>query len=159
MSVLNYIATSNHIHLLIWDQGNSEISSSMQLDASRTAQEFNRRKKRRGAFWEDRYHATAVQSGDHLARCMTYIDLNMVRAGVVTSPSEWGVSGYSEMQKPWLRKALIDYPVLCDLLGEMSTRDLAIRLRDAANDSAQCSIRRKCWTQALRVGMRLLLMN
>lgn len=152
LSVLNYIATSNHIHLLIWDRGNSEISSSMQLVASRTAQEFNRRKKRQGAFWEDRYHATAVQSGDHLARCMTYIDLNMVRAGVVTSPSEWDVSGYSEIQKPWLRKALIDYPVLCDLLGEISTSDLAIRLRDAAKDSAQCSIRQKCWTQALGVG-------
>ena len=33
------------------------------------------------AFWEDRYHATAVQDGDHLIRCLVYIDLNMVRTG------------------------------------------------------------------------------
>jgi hypothetical protein len=29
------------------------------------------------------YHATAVDTDEHLARCFTYIDLNMVRAGVV----------------------------------------------------------------------------
>ncbi len=29
---------------------------------------------RKGAFWEDRYHATAVASGEHLRRCIVYID-------------------------------------------------------------------------------------
>jgi len=32
----------------------------MQLIAGRTAQQYNRRKTRNGAFWKDRYHATAV---------------------------------------------------------------------------------------------------
>ena len=79
--VLNYIATSNHIHLLVLDRGDGQsISRSMQLTAGRTAQQFNHRKKRKGAFWEDRYHATAVETGHHLFSCLTYIDLNMVRA-------------------------------------------------------------------------------
>jgi len=60
----------------------------MQLIAGRTAQEYNQRKKRKGAFWEDRYHATAVDTGDYLSRCMVYIDLNMVRAGVVSLPED-----------------------------------------------------------------------
>ena len=34
---------------------------------------------KRVAFWEDRYHATAIESDDHLHRCLVYIDLNMVR--------------------------------------------------------------------------------
>jgi putative transposase len=34
----------------------------MQLIAGRVGQEYNQRKGRRGAFWEDRYHATAVGS-------------------------------------------------------------------------------------------------
>jgi len=33
--------------------------------------------------------ATAIESGDHLLRCIVYIDLNMVRAGVVNHPSDW----------------------------------------------------------------------
>ena len=36
-------------------------------------------------FGEGRYHATAVFADCHLARCMMYIDLNMVRAGVLSS--------------------------------------------------------------------------
>jgi len=56
LRVLNYMATSNHIHLLVFDSGESNtIPKSMQLIAGRTAQEFNQRKKRKGAFWEDRY--------------------------------------------------------------------------------------------------------
>ena len=70
LSVLNYIVTSNHIHLLVQDCGRGEIAKSMQLIAGRTAQEYNQRKKRKGAFWEDRSHATAVDTGDYLSRCM-----------------------------------------------------------------------------------------
>jgi putative transposase len=86
--ILNYIVTSNHIHLLVVDTGKDVISKSMQLAAGRTGQEYNQRKNRNGAFWEDRYHATIVQTNDHLLRCMVYIDLNMVRTGVVKHPSE-----------------------------------------------------------------------
>ena len=37
-----------------------------KLPAGRTAQEYNLRKNRKGAFWEDRYHATAVEDDDLL---------------------------------------------------------------------------------------------
>ena len=68
LRVLNYMATSNHIHLLVLDSGQRNIiPKSMQLIAGRTAQEFNQRKKRKGAFWEDRYHATAVETNHHLS--------------------------------------------------------------------------------------------
>ena len=68
----------------------------MQLIAGRTGQDFNRRKRRRGALWEDRYHATAVDTEEHLARCVVCVDLNMVRAGVVRHPRDWEEAGYHE---------------------------------------------------------------
>ena len=40
----------------------------MQLIAGRTAQVYNQRKKRKGAFWEDRYHATVVDTESYLLR-------------------------------------------------------------------------------------------
>ena len=67
--ILNYVVTSNHVHLLVHDNvGADTIPKSIQLLAGRTGQEYNRRKKRKGAFWEDRYHATAIESGEHLLR-------------------------------------------------------------------------------------------
>jgi hypothetical protein len=80
----------------------------MQLIAGRTAQEYNRRKNRHGAFWEDRYHATAIQAGFYLHQCVAYIDLNMMRAGVVKHPRERENSGYREIQKPPSRYGIID---------------------------------------------------
>jgi REP element-mobilizing transposase RayT len=80
LCVLNYVVTSNHIHLLVKDTGENVIAKSMQLIAGRTAQEYNQRKKCKGAYWEDRYHATIVASDEHFLKCLVYIDLNMVRA-------------------------------------------------------------------------------
>ena len=67
----------------------------MQPIAGCTGQAYNRRKRRRGAFWEDCYHATAIDTDEHLARCLVYIDLNMVRAGRMRHPREWKDCGYT----------------------------------------------------------------
>ena len=116
--ILNYTVTSNHIHLLVVDDmGRDVIPNSIKLVAGRTGQEFNQRKTRKGAFWEDRYHATAVEDGDHLLQCLVYVDLNMVRAGVVKHPSEWSCCGYNEIQKPKRKNILINYERLRKILG------------------------------------------
>jgi REP-associated tyrosine transposase len=117
LCVLDYIVTSNHIHLLVKDTGSNVIAESMQLIAGRTAQEYNHRKGKQGAFWEDRYHATAIDADEHLHRCMVYIDLNMVRTGVVNHPAKWKESGVSEIEKPPKRYAIVDLATLMDLSG------------------------------------------
>jgi len=120
------MVTSNHIHLLLYDIGGKEcIPRTIQLIAGRTGQEFNQRKRRNGAFWEDRYHATAIETNEHLIQCLIYIDLNMVRAGVVNHPREWGrFSGYNELQEPRRRYSLIDHGQLAALLGMKGIDDL-----------------------------------
>ncbi len=88
------MVTSNHIHLLVKDTAKDVISRSLQLIAGCTGQEYNNRKSRKGAYWEDRYHATTVESETHLFKCLVYMDLNMVRAGVVNHPEKWAHGGY-----------------------------------------------------------------
>ena len=118
LTILNYVVTSNHIHLLVVDdKDRMTIPRAIQLTAGRHAQEFNQRKKRKGAYWEDRYHATAIETGKHLLRCLVYIDLNMVRAGVVSHPSEWAFGGYPEIQSPRRKCILINYEKLAKLSG------------------------------------------
>ena len=50
LCILNYVVTSNHVHLLVKDTDEGVIARSMQLAAGRTAQDYNRRKARLGAF-------------------------------------------------------------------------------------------------------------
>jgi len=68
----------------------------------------NLRKKWHGAFWNERYHATMIDGGDYLWTCLKYIDLNMVRAGVVSHPREWNWTGYEELVGERKRYRLID---------------------------------------------------
>jgi putative transposase len=119
------MVTSNHVHLLAFDnRGRNVIPDSIKLVAGRTGQEYNVRKNRKGAFWEDRYHATAVESNRYLGQCVTYIDMNMVRAGVVEHPTQWEFCGYNEIQNPRKRKGIIDFDRLMDLLGFENYDDL-----------------------------------
>jgi putative transposase len=154
LCILNYTATSSHIHLLVQDMGRNEISKSMQLVAGRVAQEFNQRKKRKGAFWEDRYHATAVAADNHFARCLTYIDLNMTRAGVAEDPADWAESGYAELMQTKQRYHLLDYEVLGTLLGLVGRSELQLARRRWVEDAVrQNSLKRdSCWSESLAVG-------
>lgn len=165
LSVLNYVVTSNHIHLLVFaGEDRLAIPRSMQLLAGRTAQEFNNRKKRKGAYWEDRYHATAVETGDHLRRCMTYIDMNMIRAGVVDHPLDWPWGGYREIQSPPRRYARIDRTLLCRLLNLPDLDTLAAWQMESVSRALRgdaTAFRGRCpeWTESVAVGSQAYAME
>lgn len=154
LCLLNYIFTSNHIHLVVYDTGNPKtIEQSMQLAQGRIAQEYNCRHHRLGAFWQDRYHATAVQSHRHLRRCMTYVDMNMVRAGAVAHPAEWPSAGYHEIQRPPTRYRLLNLEVAMDLMGFSSQDELAEWQREQIKEALLKPLPREdCWTSAVAVG-------
>ncbi len=154
LSVLNYVVTSNHIHLLVKDTGESVIPRSLQLIAGRTGQEYNNRKGRKGAYWEDRYHATAIAPDGHLFQCLTYIDLNMVRAGVVRHPKYWLHGGYREIQSPPLRYRIIDLSTLMTLYGASTLSELQQQLREqvAQRLQAEPSGREEKWSASIAIG-------
>jgi putative transposase len=151
------MVTSNHVHLLVFDDGGRNvIPDSIKLVAGRTGQEYNVRKNRKGAFWQDRYHATAVESSRHLRQCITYIDMNMVRAGVVERPAQWEFCGYNEIQSPRKRKGIIDFNRLMDLLGFENYDDLKEAHFHWVDSAVQTGNREResKWTQSIAVGSK-----
>ncbi len=149
------MVTSNHTHLLVFDNGSADvIPKSVQLLAGRIGQEYNIRKKRKGAFWQDRYHATAVETGEHLRQCLVYIDLNMVRAGIIDHPSQWHWCGYNEIQNPRRKNVLIDYEKLGALTG-FNTFD-AFQVAHKSWIDASLAIhgnrRERRWSESIAVG-------
>ena len=60
------------------------------------ARYYNKRYNRRGYFWGDRFKSVIVEKGETLINCLAYIDLNPVRAGLVTRPEDyrWNSLGY-----------------------------------------------------------------
>ena len=154
LSVLDYIVTCNHVHRLVRDTGPNVIAGSMQLIAGRSGQEYNQRKGRHGAFWEDRYHATAIQADEHLHRCLVYIDLNMVRARVVMHPHDWTHSGYRQIQSPPKRYGIIDLRELSSLCGFSEVAEFQQAHRQWIDDSLKRDrkAREGRWSEAIAVG-------
>jgi len=140
---------------MVTDNGKRDtIPKSLQLMAGRTGQEYNQRKKRKGAFWEDRYHASAIAFDEHLNKCMLYIDMNMVRAGVVDHPEEWPFCGYNEIQNPRQRYSLIDYPRVISLLQMKDLDELQESCRNRVEQSllSRDQSRDIKWTESIAVG-------
>jgi putative transposase len=57
---------------------------------------FNGKHSRSGTLWEDRFKSVIVESGVAARTIAAYIDLNPVRAGMVSDPADYRWSGYGE---------------------------------------------------------------
>ena len=74
----------------------NDLSEFMKTLLQRFTRWFNREHKRRGTLWEERYKSVIVQSGVAARTMAAYIDLNPVRAGMVSDPADYRWSGYGE---------------------------------------------------------------
>jgi putative transposase len=117
IDVLNYIVTGNHVHLLVAAKDGIEISNGLRYLHGRIGQWYNNEKGHSGSFWGDRFHSTRIQTGTHLANCLLYIDLNMVRAGVVEHPVQWSHSAYMELAGKRQRCHIVNMKRLLKCLG------------------------------------------
>lgn len=157
IAVLDYMITCNHVHLLLRSEDINEISTAMQYLQGLTARDYNRRKDRSGSFWSDRFNPTLVENGQHFSRCLYYIGLNMVRAGVVSHPRDWSASGYDELAGQRQRYRILDVPALLDSLG-MHGRKRDFRtwyvqtITEMSLSNNLC--RESYWTRAVAVGSK-----
>jgi putative transposase len=154
VSLLNYCSTSNHNHEVAIESRRGGISRMMQKLEGDFASFYNRRKHRSGAFWEDRYHCTMIEDGEHLWNCIQYVDLNMVRAGAVSHPCDWPWCGYQELLREKTRYRLLDVGRLLELLGNIDFESFAAEYRariETAIAEKRLS-REKRWTESIAVG-------
>jgi len=54
---------------------------------------YNKMNNRTGYFWGDRFKSVLIEKGEALINCLAYIDLNPVRARIVTRPEDYRWSG------------------------------------------------------------------
>ena len=89
-----YALMINHVHLLITPGRSDGPAKLMQSLGRRYVQYINRACKRSGSLWEGRYKSSLVQAETYLFACMRYIELNSVRAGMVSDPAHYRWSSY-----------------------------------------------------------------
>lgn len=156
VDVLSYMITSNHVHVLIWSDRASAVSEAMHFLQGTVAGDYNRRKKREGAFWRGRYHPTLVESGAHLSRCLFYIELNMLRAKACRHPSQWLGGPYAEILGGCQRYRIIDRERLKWCLGMPDESDVSFCswYKATVEEEVQRAylVRQPFWSEAVAVG-------
>ena len=66
----------------------------MQALGRRYVRYFNHRHKRTGTLWEGRFKSCVIDAENYLLCCQRYIELNPVRASMVTAPADYTWSSY-----------------------------------------------------------------
>jgi putative transposase len=89
-----YVLMSNHFHLLATPQTDTGLPQMMQAVGRSYVRYFNDLQGRTGTLWEGRYRSTLIQTDRYLLACMAYIDLNPVRAGLVTEAVDYPWSSH-----------------------------------------------------------------
>ena len=94
LAIHAYVWMTNHIHLLATPQSGNTISKVFQSVGRRYVQYFNVTYGRSGTLWEGRYRATVVDTEKYLLTVMRYIELNPVRAGMVSDAAAYPWSSH-----------------------------------------------------------------
>lgn len=88
VDVLAFCIMSNHVHFILHGHLPDSISHFMQSVTGRYAQYLHYRLRRRGRFWQSRFFACALDN-PHLVAALRYVELNPVRAHMVSNPFDY----------------------------------------------------------------------
>ena len=90
-----YVLMTNHVHLLVTPSARGQVGRVMQSLGRRYVRYVNDRYRRTGTLWEGRYKACLVDSETYLLRCYRYIELNPLRARMVSDPADYRWSSFA----------------------------------------------------------------
>lgn len=122
-----YVLMTNHIHLLATPHQTCGVSFMMQRLSQRYVRTINRNYRRTGTLWEGRYKSGLIDTEQYLLTCMRHIELNPVRANMVTHPSDFTWSSYRHNGQDEMDTVIKQHPLYRQLDHEPAARRAAYR--------------------------------
>ena len=90
-----YCLMTNHVHLLLTPASARACAQLMKHVGQCYVQTFNMAHGRSGTLWEGRFHSCLVPTEGYVLACYRYIELNPVRAGMVSVPEQYPWSSFA----------------------------------------------------------------
>jgi putative transposase len=88
LSLLGYCLMSNHVHLIVIPRTAAALSQTLKQSHGRYASYWNARGSSSGHVWQGRFYSCPLDDS-HVWRALRYVELNPVRAGMVSAAVEW----------------------------------------------------------------------
>jgi putative transposase len=127
VSLHAYVLMTNHVHLLMTPIDTIGISRVMQLTGNRYVQYINKKYKKTGTLWEGRHKSSLIDAENYLLACYRYIELNPVRAGMVSHPADYLWSSYHHHATDKVDLKIIDHDVYNRIDNDIFLRKHAYR--------------------------------
>jgi len=89
-----YALMTNHVHLLVTPMERESAAQMMKNLGQRYVQYVNRTYRRSGTLWEGRFRSCIANGEHYVLTCYRYIELNPVRAKMVSHPGDYAWSSY-----------------------------------------------------------------
>jgi putative transposase len=89
-----FAVMTTHYHLVVTPNAKGALAKAMQQIGIRYTRYFNRKYRRMGTIWNERYGAAVIEDNDHWYRCLRYVELNPLEAHMVTTLDEYRWSSY-----------------------------------------------------------------
>jgi len=130
-----YCLMSNHVHLLVTPHAADACGSLMKQLGQHYVQYVNRAHGRSGTLWEGRFRSCVAASERYVLACYRYIELNPVRAGIVSLAHEYRWSSHRANAQADGDTLLAPHPAYLALADSDATRRIQYRaLFDAVLD-------------------------
>lgn len=91
----HYCLMTNHVHMVIETNKNTELSKLMKRINLSYYQHYKKRYGYSGHFWQDRFKSLLIEKDQYLSACGFYIERNPVRAKMVKLPGQYSYSSYA----------------------------------------------------------------
>lgn len=89
-----YCLMDNHTHLIIEPIRPNTLSKIVQSITLSHIRLYHSKYKSSGHLWQGRFKNPIIQTDEYLLQCLKYIELNPLRANMVTSPENYNWSSY-----------------------------------------------------------------
>ena len=126
-SIHAYVLMTNHVHLLMTPETSHSISKTIQYVGRNYVTYVNHVYGKSGTLWEGRHKGCVVANDNYFLRCMRYIELNPVRAGMVDSPDKYSWSSYHQNASGSFGKITTPHDLYMNLADTVEARGKSYR--------------------------------
>lgn len=96
VDIIAYCIMDNHVHMILYSEKIQNISNFMKQVNSIYAMYYNRKNKRVGYVFRNRFNSVPIMTREQLYTCIKYIHMNPVKAKIIEKESDYIYSSYND---------------------------------------------------------------
>lgn len=115
LTIIAYCIMNNHAHFLIYSENIEELGKFMQKTNFLYAQMYNKKEKRCGVLFRNRYQTEPIYNIKYIINCINYIHNNPVKAKIVERCEDYPHSSYLDYVK---NTGMAKSRIMCEIFGK-----------------------------------------